>query len=47
MQDRARDDLKKVICERIPMSKLCGGGDWWSRLWMSRMIPLVRSVKRQ
>ena len=46
MQARARDDLKKVICERIPQSKLCGGG-WWSRHWMSRMIPLVRNVKWQ
>ena len=46
MQARARDDLKKVICERIPHSKLCGGG-WWSNHWISRMIPLVQGVKAQ
>ena len=46
MQDRARDDLKKVICERIPKSKLCGGGYYWQfRHWMSKMVPLVQSVK--
>ena len=47
LQARARSNLKRVICERVPKSKLCRGSSWWHfRLWLSEMlqVPIVNMI---